>query len=133
MPIQQLHVYIQKADSRHIFKTSSHAAGRGLEKSASTTRACNSFLTPSFPATRPCARVKLVMYSISLLLYCGGFVKRFPLSRIGRPTGIRITGLASSAPGAGGLLDHPYAPCHAPSATPSEKHLVVRSYTTGIR
>ena len=33
----------------------------------------------------------------------------------------------------GGLLDHPYAPCHPPSATPTEKHLGVISYTTGIR
>ena len=33
----------------------------------------------------------------------------------------------------GGLLDHPYAPCHPPSATPTEKHLGVSSYTTGIR
>ena len=33
----------------------------------------------------------------------------------------------------GGLLDHPYAPCHPPSATPTEKHLGVSSYTIGIR
>ena len=32
-----------------------------------------------------------------------------------------------------GLLVHPYAPGHPPSANPTEKHLGVSSYTTGIR
>ena len=45
---------MQKADSCHTFKISAHAASRTLSLYA------HSFLTPSFTATRPCARVKLV-------------------------------------------------------------------------
>ena len=38
-----------KVDSRQTFKHHAHAASCELEKSASSTRVCNSFLTPSFP------------------------------------------------------------------------------------
>ena len=57
------------------------------------------------------------------------FWKKRPLSRQGRPTGIRITGSASFRARGRGLLDHPYARRYPPSASPTGKRQGVRFQT----
>ena len=61
------------------------------------------------------------------------FWKRCPLSRQGRPTGIKKNGLGIFRARGGGLLDHSYAPCHPPSAPPVGERQGVNSQTAGIR
>ena len=61
------------------------------------------------------------------------FLRRRPLSRQRRHTGIRVTGSASFRARGGSLLDHLYAPRHPPSAPPMGERQGVNSQTAGIR
>ena len=78
-------------------------------------------LRKKFGRVSPVSRLNqgLKFVSCTIVKLSNFFWRRRPLSRQGRPTGIRITGSGIFRARGGGLLDHPYAPHHPTSAPPT--------------